>query len=72
MTYSYDEQLIDATGVRRRRLTGALLHGQQRLHRQFSNLTMTLLASGLLAALISAGCVVSSFVMGLLAQRGGA
>ncbi|MGB3186102.1 MAG: hypothetical protein WBG36_12095 [Ornithinimicrobium sp.] len=71
MTYTYDEQLIDATGVRRRRLTGALLHGPQRLRRQFSNLAMTFLASGLIAALISAGCVAASFVMNLLAQRGG-
>jgi len=71
VSYSYDEQLIDATWVRRKRLTGALLHGPGRLRREFSNLWMTFMASGLIAALISAGCVAVSFVVHLLAQRGG-
>ncbi|CAN5609608.1 hypothetical protein BH23ACT6_BH23ACT6_11060 [soil metagenome] len=69
MSYTYDEQLIDASGVRRQRLTGASLHGHNRLRRQFSNLAMTFLASALVATLGAAACVAVSFVIHLLAQQ---
>lgn len=66
MAYTYDEQLIDAVAVRRRRLTAALLHGEHRLQRPWSDRVMTLVAGGALAALIAAGCVAFSFVADLL------
>lgn len=67
MTYSYDEQLIDAVAVRRRRLTGALLHGTSRLRRQFSDRLVTFTVGAGLSVLIAAGCVAVSFVRDLLA-----
>lgn len=66
MAYTYDEQLIDAVAVRRRRLTAALLHGQHRLQRQWSDRVMTFAAGAGAATLIAAGCVAVSFVADLL------
>lgn len=66
MAYTYDEQLIDAVAVRRRRLTGALLHGPARLKRPWSDRAMAFAAGAGLAALIAAGCVAVSFVRDLL------
>lgn len=68
MSYTYDEQLIDAVGVRRSRLVGALLHGPQRLRHAFSDRVMTYAASAGLSALVAAGCVGVSFVADLLAR----
>lgn len=67
MAYDYDDRLIDATAVRRERLTAALLYGPQRSHRRRSDGLRTLLASAFLTAAICAGCVAFSFVMGVLA-----
>ncbi|MGB3827784.1 MAG: hypothetical protein WA962_03330 [Ornithinimicrobium sp.] len=67
MAYTYDEQLIDAVAVRRRRLTGALLHGPERLRHQFSDRVGTFALGAGLGVLIAAGCVAVSFVRDLLA-----
>lgn len=68
MSYTYDEQLIDAVGVRRARLIGALLHGPQRLRHRFSDRLMTYAVSAGLGALVAAVCVGVSFVTDLLAR----
>ncbi len=68
MSYTYDEQLIDAVGVRRERLVGALLHGPHRLRHSFSDRLMTYAVSAGLAALVAAVCVGVSFVTDLLAR----
>ncbi len=67
MSYTYDDQLIDAIGVRRRRLAAALLHGSDRLRRHWSDHLMAYVASAGVSALIAAGCVATSFVRNLLA-----
>ncbi len=68
MAYEYDDQLIDATAVRRERLTAALLYGRNRLRRQWSDRLRTALISAFLTVLICAGCVAVSFVTTLLAD----
>jgi len=68
VSYTYDEQLIDAVLVRRSRLIGAFLHGSQRLRHRFSDQLMTYAVSVGLAALVAAVCVGVSFVTDLLAR----
>lgn len=66
MADDHDEQLIEATGVRRTRLTEALLHGPDRLRRSWSDRVGTHLAGAFLAVLGCAVCVAVAFVMHLL------
>lgn len=66
MSYTFDEQLIDAVAVRRARLIGALLHGPQRLRHTFSDRLMTYAVSAGLGAFLAAVCVGVSFVTDLL------
>lgn len=68
MAYEYDDQLIDATAVRRQRLTAALLYRGDRLRRQWTDRVRTLLISVFVTVLLSAGCVAVSFVTTLLAS----
>lgn len=67
MSYSYDDQLIEATLVRRRRLVAALLFGGDRVRRTAPDAQRLLLAGAFIAALACAACVGASFVMHLLA-----
>lgn len=69
MAYTYDDQLVDAVAVRRRRLTLALLFGADRQRRQWSDQLMMFLVSAFVAALLAAGCVATSFVTNLLAEE---
>lgn len=66
--YTYDDQLMDAVKVRRRRLAGALLHREDRLRRTWSDGIGTLLVSVFLAILVCAVCVGVSFVTHLLSK----
>ncbi|MGL4175724.1 MAG: hypothetical protein ACRCSN_06560, partial [Dermatophilaceae bacterium] len=66
MADDYDEQLIEATRVRRDRLTQALLHGPHRLRRVWSDRVGTHLASAFVAVLACAVCVAVAFVGQLL------
>lgn len=68
MSYEYDDQLIDATAVRRRRVVGALLHGRLRTQRQWNDRLGLLVASVFVAVLVCAGCVGVSFVTDLLSR----
>lgn len=68
MAYDYDDQLIEATAVRRGRLAHALLYGQERLHRRWNDRVGTHLASAFLAVLICAVCVAISFVIRLFSE----
>lgn len=68
MTYDYDDQLIEATGVRRGRLAQALLFGPARLRRQWTDRVGTHLAGAFLTVLLCAGCVAVSFVIQLFAD----
>lgn len=68
MAYEYDDQLIDATAVRRQRLTAALLYRNERLRRQWSDRLRTLLIGAFLTVLLCAGCVAVSFVTKLLSD----
>lgn len=69
MTYSYDDQLIDAVAVRRRRLAGALLLGPDRVRQAPVDRVRTLLGGGVLAAVLAAGCVAGSFVAQLMSDE---
>ncbi|MGL4172684.1 MAG: hypothetical protein ACRCTR_01220 [Actinomycetota bacterium] len=68
MSYGYDEQLIDAVGVRRKRVEAAFLLGDLRLRRTWSDRTSTFLIAAFFAVLAAAGCVAVSFVTHLLAN----
>lgn len=65
--YTYDDQLLDAVKVRRKRLAQALLHRSERLRRTWTDGLGTMLASIFFAVLACAVCVAVSFVMHLLA-----
>lgn len=65
--YTYDDQLLDAVKVRRKRLAKALLHRSERLRRTWTDRRGTMLASIFFAVLACAVCVAVSFVMHLLA-----
>ncbi len=66
MSYGYDEQLIDAVAVRRQRIESALMFGDQRLRRTWSDRTRTFVLAAFLAVIAAAGCVAVSFVTHLL------
>ncbi len=68
MSYGYDEQLIDAVAVRRRRIEAALMFGDQRLRRAWSDRTRTFVLAAFFAVLAAAGCVAVSFVTNLLSK----
>ncbi|MCH1868176.1 hypothetical protein [Nocardioides sp. CFH 31398] len=69
MSYTYDEQLIDAVAVRRQRLTAALMFGPDRLRREWHDRIRPFIGGALLAAVIAAGCVATSFVQQLFAEN---
>lgn len=66
MSYGYDEQLIDAVTVRRRRVESALLFGDQRLRRAWSDRVGTFVLATFVAVIAAAACVAVSFVTQLL------
>lgn len=68
MAYDHDEQLIEATAVRRTRLARALLFGEHRLLRSWTDRVGTHLAAAFLAVLACAGCVAASFIINLFAN----
>lgn len=70
MAYDHDEQLIEATTVRRTRLTRALLFGEARLRRSWTDRIGTHLAAAFLAVLACAGCIAASFIIHLFASDG--
>ncbi len=68
VSYGYDEQLIEAVAVRRRRIESAFMFGDQRLRRAWSDRTRTFVLAAFLAVLAAAGCVAVSFVTQLLSH----
>jgi hypothetical protein len=66
VSYGYDEQLIDAVAVRRRRIESALMFGDQRLRRGWSDRVRTFVIAAFLAVIAAAACVAVSFVAHLL------
>ncbi len=68
MSYGYDEQLIEAVTVRRRRVEAALMFADQRLHRTWSDRLRTFVLAAFLAVIAAAACVAVSFVTHLLAS----
>jgi hypothetical protein len=66
VSYGYDDQLIDAVAVRRRRIESALLFGDQRLRRTWSDRTRTFVVAAFLTVVAAAGCEAVSFVTHLL------
>jgi hypothetical protein len=68
MAGDYDEQVIEATAVRRQRLVQALLFGPERLRRVWNDRVGTHLAAAFVAVLACAVCVAVSFVVDLLAS----
>lgn len=68
MAYDYDDQLIEATAVRRVRLAHALLYGPDRLQRRWSDRVGTHLAAAFLTVLICAVCVAVSFIVQLFSN----
>lgn len=68
VSYGYDEQLIDAVAVRRRRIETALMFGDQRLRRAWSDRARTFVLAAFLAVIAAAGCVAVSFVTDLLSR----
>lgn len=60
--HDYDQQLLESIGVRRNRLVAAVLYGPHRSRRNFTDLVRNFLIGLIIAALIAAGCVATSFV----------
>ncbi len=72
MPYAYDDQLIDAVAVRRKRLVGAFLFGANRTRMMWPDRVVTFMWSLILAVVICAVCVALAFVQSLFraeAQR---
>lgn len=65
MPYAYDDQLIDAVAVRRKRLLSGFLFGQQRIRASWHERVSTFVGSIILAIVICAICVAIAFVMSI-------
>lgn len=68
MPYTYDDQLVEAAGVRRRRLVAAVLYGPDRLRRTWNPGVRSLIHGAFVAVLICAVCVAISFIGSLLSK----
>lgn len=58
----YDQQLLESIAIRRDRLVCAVLFGQRRAQRNFSDSIRFFLIGLVITALIASGCVATSFV----------
>ncbi|PIE99694.1 MAG: hypothetical protein CR979_02545 [Propionibacterium sp.] len=65
MPYAYDDQLIDAVAVRRKRILASFLFGQQRTRTAWHERLSTFIGSLIFAVVICAICVAIAFVMSL-------
>ena len=61
--YVYDDQLIDAVAVRRKRLLAGFLFGKQRIRFTWQDRVSTFIGSLVLAVVICTVCVAIAFVM---------
>ncbi len=66
MPYAYDDQLIDAVAVRRKRLLAGFLFGMKRTRRIWHDRLSTFAISMIMAVVICAVCVGVSFVSSIL------
>ena len=69
MASDYDNQLIESVTVRRNRLLGALLYGENPNERRWMDSVRLFLFSVAAAAVIAAVCVGFSFVSNLLEEN---
>ena len=65
MPYAYDDQLIDAVAVRRKRLLAGFLFGVRRSRTIWQDRLSTFVGSLILAVIICAVCVAIAFVMSI-------
>ena len=65
MPYAYDDQLIDAVSVRRKRLLAGFLFGVRRTRTIWQDRLSTFVGSLILAVIICAVCVAIAFVMSI-------
>lgn len=65
MPYAYDDQLIDAVAVRRKRLLAGFLFGVKRTRTIWQDRVSTFMGSLILAVVICAVCVAIAFVMAI-------
>lgn len=65
MPYAYDDQLIDAVAVRRKRLLAGFLFGVRRTRTIWQDRLSTFVGSLILAVIICAVCVAIAFVMSI-------
>jgi len=63
--YAYDDQLIDAVAVRRKRLLAGFLFGVRRTRTIWQDRLSTFVGSLILAVIICAVCVAIAFVMSI-------
>ena len=66
LPYAYDDQLIDAVAVRRKRLLAGFLFGMKRTRRIWRDRLSTFAVSLIMAVVICAVCVGVSFVTSIL------
>ena len=66
LPYAYDDQLIDAVAVRRKRLLAGFLFGMKRTRRIWHDRLSTFAISMIMAVVICAVCVGVSFVSSIL------
>ena len=65
MPYAYDDQLIDAVAVRRKRLLAGFLFGVKRTRTIWQDRVSTFMGSLILAVVICAVCGAIAFVMAI-------
>ena len=65
MPYAYDDQLIGAVAVRRKRLLAGFLFGVRRTRTIWQDRLSTFVGSLILAVIICAVCVAIAFVMSI-------
>lgn len=67
MPSEYDQQLLESVAVRRSRMVGALVFGENRTRRNHADGVRRTIVGVVLAALIAAGCVGYSFAVRAMA-----
>lgn len=65
----FDQQIVESVALRRQRLRNAVFFGPERWRRQMQDHVKPLLIGVIVTAVISAGCIATSFVMNLMDRQ---
>ncbi|MCB4208539.1 hypothetical protein [Arthrobacter sp. UM1] len=65
----YDQQVVEAVTLRRQRVQNAVFFGGARWRRQLPDQLRPLLMGVIVAAVIAAGCIATSFIVNLIEKQ---